>query len=251
MASQPPEQSTAHYDFTGRVALVPGGFGGAGRAVTLAFLSAGAHVVAVEHQSQSTENDSFREQLGDLAARFSMYRADVTNELQVESLVQAIVAEHQKIDILINLVGGWVAGEPITNLDLRTWEHMLDLNLKAAFLLSKHVARTMIQTRWGRIIHISSRGAVSGRRNAAAYAVAKNAVLTLVEVQAEELRDTHITVNAILPSIIDTPANRAGMPSSDFSRWPKPEEVARVLLFLASDDAGLISGAAIPVYGRA
>jgi NAD(P)-dependent dehydrogenase (short-subunit alcohol dehydrogenase family) len=133
MTSQPPEQSTAHYDFAGRVALVPGGLGGAGRAVTLAFLSAGAQVVAVEHQSHS----------------------------------------------------------------------------------------------------------------------AKNAVLTLVEVQAEELRDTHITVNAILPSIIDTPANRTGMPSSDFSRWPKPEEVARVLLFLASDDAGLISGAAIPVYGRA
>jgi NAD(P)-dependent dehydrogenase (short-subunit alcohol dehydrogenase family) len=251
MTSQTPEQSTAHYDFTGRVALVPGGLGGAGRAVTLAFLSAGAQVVAVEHRSQSAENDSFREQLGDLAAHLRVYPADVTDESEVESLVQAIVAEHQKIDILINLVGGWMAGEPITNLALRTWEHMLDLNLKAAFLLSKHVARTMIQTGWGRIIHISSRGAVSGRRNAAAYAIAKNAVVTLVEIQAEELQDTHITVNAILPSIIDTPANRAGMPNSDFSRWPKPEEVARVLLFLASDDAGLISGAAIPVYGRA
>jgi NAD(P)-dependent dehydrogenase (short-subunit alcohol dehydrogenase family) len=240
-----------HYDLSGRVALVPGGFGGAGRAATLAFLSSGAQVVVVEHQSQSAENDSFREQLGDLAARLRVYRADVTDESEVESLVQAVVAEHQKIDVLINLVGGWRAGEPVTNLDLRTWEHMLDLNLKAAFLLSKHVARTMVQAGWGRIIHVSSRGAVSGRRNAAAYAVAKNAVLTLVEIQAEELRDTHITVNAILPSVIDTPANRAGMPSSDFSRWAKPEEVARVLLFLASDDAGLISGAAIPVYGRA
>jgi NAD(P)-dependent dehydrogenase (short-subunit alcohol dehydrogenase family) len=180
-----------------------------------------------------------------------VYRADVTDEPEVESLVQTIVAEHQKIDILINLVGGWMAGEPITNLDLRTWDRMLDLNLKAAFLLSKHVAQTMIQTGWGRIIHVSSRGAVSGRRNAAAYAVAKNAMLTLVEIQAEELRDTQITVNAILPSVIDTPANRAGMPKSDFSRWTRPEEVARILLFLASDDAGLISGATIPVYGRA
>jgi NAD(P)-dependent dehydrogenase (short-subunit alcohol dehydrogenase family) len=251
MASQPSEQSIPHYDFAGRVALVPGGFGGAGQAVIRAFLSSGAQVVAVEHQSQPARIATFREQLGALSARFSVYRADVTDEPEVESLVQAIVAEHQRIDILINLVGGWRAGEPITNLDLETWEHMLDLNLKAAFLLSKHAARTMIQTGWGRIIHVSSRGAVSGRRNAAAYAVAKNAVLTLMETQAEELRDTHITVNAILPSVIDTPANRAGMPNSDFSRWPKPEEVARILLFLASDDAGLISGAAIPVYGRA
>ena len=250
MESQP-QQSTAHYDFTGRVALVPGGLGGVGRAVTLAFLSAGAQVAVVERQSQSAESDSFREQLGDLAARFSMYSADVTDESAVESLVKGIVAEHQKIDILVNLVGGWMAGEPVTSLSLGTWERMLDLNLRAAFLLSKHVARTMFQTSWGRIIHVSSRGAVSGRRNAAAYSIAKNAVLTLVEIQAEELRDTRITVNAILPSIIDTPANRAGMPNSDFSRWPKPEEVARVLLFLASDDAGLISGAAIPVYGRA
>src|SRR5215469_2488453 len=148
MESQP-QQSTAHYDFTGRVALVPGGLGGVGRAVTLAFLSAGAQVAVVERQSQSAESDSFREQLGDLAARFSMYSADVTDESAVESLVKGIVAEHQKIDILVNLVGGWMAGEPVTSLSLGTWERMLDLNLRAAFLLSKHVARTMIQTSWG------------------------------------------------------------------------------------------------------
>ena len=105
--------------------------------------------------------------------------------------------------------------------------------------------------RLGRIIHVSSRAAVSGRRNAAAYAVAKNAVLTLVEAQAEELRDTNITVNAVLPSIIDTPANRAAMSKADWSRWPRAEDIARVLLFLASDDAQLISGASIPVYGHA
>jgi NAD(P)-dependent dehydrogenase (short-subunit alcohol dehydrogenase family) len=250
MSSQP-QQSMVQYDFTGRVVLVPGGLGGAGQAVIHSFLSAGAQVVAVGHTAQAAESDPFRAQLGELAARFSVHRADVTDESEVESLVQAIVAEHQKLDILVNLVGGWMAGQPITNLDLSTWERMLDLSLKAAFLLSKHAARTMIQANWGRIIHVSSRGAVSGRRNAAGYAVAKNAVLTLAEIQAEELRDTHVTVNAILPSIIDTPANRAGMPNSDFSRWPKAEEVARVLLFLASEDAGLISGAAIPVYGRA
>ena len=165
--------------------------------------------------------------------------------------MQSVVAHHQRLDVLVNLVGGWVAGDPVTGLDLATWDRMLDLNAKPAFLLSKHAARAMAPANWGRIIHVSSRAALSGRRNAAAYAVAKNAVLTLVEAQAEELRDTDMTVNAILPSIIDTPANRASMPSSDWRKWPKAEEIARVLLFLASPDAKLISGASIPVYGHA
>src|SRR5258708_1085981 len=151
---------------------------------------------------------------------------------------------------LVNRGGGGGAGRGVGQLELDVWEHMLDLNLRTAFLLAKHAARPMLGQRWGRILHLSSRGARTGRRNAAAYAVAKNAVLTLTEVQAEELRDANITVNAILPSIVDTPANRSAMPDADFSRWPKAEEIARVLLFLASEDAGLISGSSIPLYAR-
>src|SRR5579883_2924204 len=222
------QQPMVRYDLSGRVALIPGGLGGAGQAISRAFLESGAVVVAAERSEHAGNGDPFREQLGDLAERFSVYR----------------------LDILVNLVGGWMAGQPITGLEYSTWERMLDINLNAAFLLAKHAARPMTQQNWGRIIHVSSRAARSGRRNAAAYAIAKNAVVTLAEVQAEELRDANITVNAILPSIIDTPANRASMPGSDFSRWPKAEEVARVLLFLASEDAKLISGASIPVYGR-
>jgi NAD(P)-dependent dehydrogenase (short-subunit alcohol dehydrogenase family) len=98
---------------------------------------------------------------------------------------------------------------------------------------------------------VASRSAYSGRKNAAAYAVSKRAVITLTETQAEEMRGSGVTINAIVPSIIDTPANRAGMPTADTSRWPAPDQVARVVLFLASGDAALISGAAIPVYGDA
>jgi NAD(P)-dependent dehydrogenase (short-subunit alcohol dehydrogenase family) len=128
---------------------------------------------------------------------------------------------------------------------------MFALNLRPTFLFSKYAARAMAEQNWGRIIHVSSRAARSGRKNAAAYATAKNAVITLTEAQAEELRDAGVTVNAILPSIIDTPANRAAMPTADTNRWPTAEQIARVALFLASDDAGLINGASIPVYGRA
>jgi NAD(P)-dependent dehydrogenase (short-subunit alcohol dehydrogenase family) len=244
------QQIASGYDMSGRVALIPGGLGGAGQAVIRAFLEAGAEVVTVGH-APASESDTFRKQLGKLAARFSIHQSDVTNEVEVQSLIQSVVERYHKLDILVNLVGGWAAGQPVTDLELSTWERMLTVNLTTAFLLSKHAARPMIQQNWGRIIQVSSRGARSGRRNAAAYAVAKNAVLALVEIQAEELRDTNITVNAILPSIIDTAANRVSMPTSDFSRWPKGEEVAHVLLFLASDDAQLISGASIPVYGRA
>jgi NAD(P)-dependent dehydrogenase (short-subunit alcohol dehydrogenase family) len=128
---------------------------------------------------------------------------------------------------------------------------MLELNLIPTFLLAKYAAREMARNHWGRIVNVASRAAVSGQRNASAYAVAKGGVVTLTEAQAEETRDQGITVNAVLPSIIDSPANRKAMPSAAFDRWPKPEEIARIIAFLASDDAALISGASIPVYGLA
>src|SRR5262249_48180674 len=115
----------------------------------------------------------------------------------------------------------------------------------------KHAAPPMVERGWGRIMHTSARGALTGRRNAAAYATAKSAVITLVQTQAEELHESGVTVNAILPSTIDTPANRAAMPTADFNAWQKAGEIARVLLFLASEDSQLISGASVPVYGRA
>ncbi len=245
------ERASSTYDFTGRVVLIPGGLGPVGLGVTPAFLAAGATVVTVGEGERTSELANVREQVGEAAARVSYRRANVLDEREVESLISGVIDDHHHLDILVNLVGGWMAGQPVTGLELSTWQRMLDLNATSAFLLAKHAARPMAQQHWGRIIHVSSRGARVGRRNAAAYAVSKNAVLALTEIQAEELRDANITVNAILPSIVDTPSNRASMPNADVSRWPKAEEVARVLLFLASDDAKLISGASIPVYGLA
>jgi NAD(P)-dependent dehydrogenase (short-subunit alcohol dehydrogenase family) len=174
----------------------------------------------------------------------------VEDESSVAALVADVASREGRIDVLVNLVGGFAAGQPITQLDLATWRDMQDLNVQTAFLTSKHVGRLMERQGAGRILNISARPAVSGRKNVAAYAVAKGAIITLTEAQAEELRDTDVTVNCVLPSLIDTPVNRAALPNADFARWPKAEEIARVLLFLASDDAQLISGAAIPVYGR-
>jgi len=238
------------YNLSGRVALIPGGLGGLGKAVTRAFIAAGASVVAVDNVARDPELAALRAELGAHAGRLSFAVADVGDEAAVEALVRDILTRSDRLDILVNVVGGFAAGQPITELDLATWQRMLDLNLKNAFVLSKHVAPPMVARGWGRIIHISSRAARSGRANAAAYAISKRAVIDLVEIQAEELRASGVTVNTILPSIIDTPANRAAMPNADYDRWPKAEEIARVLLFLASDDSKLISGAAIPVYGQ-
>jgi NAD(P)-dependent dehydrogenase (short-subunit alcohol dehydrogenase family) len=177
--------------------------------------------------------------------------ADVGDEASVEALILKVTHDHGALDAVVNTVGGFAAGQPVINLSLETWEAMLSLNARTAFLVSKYAGRAMAQRRAGRIINVSSRSAYSGRKNAAAYAISKRAVITLTEAQAEEMRGLGVTVNAIVPSIIDTPANRAGMPTADMSHWPTPEQVARVVLFLASDDATLISGAAIPVYGDA
>jgi NAD(P)-dependent dehydrogenase (short-subunit alcohol dehydrogenase family) len=243
--------NAARYDLSGRVAVITGGAGGLGGAVTRAFVAAGAQVVIVARAERRPSVERLTADLGPLGARLDFVATDVLDEGSVAAMVTDVVARHGRVDVLVNLVGGYEAGQPITELDLAVWEHMLDLNLRSAFLVSKHAARPMIQRGAGRILNISARAARTGRKNAAAYAIAKAGIITLTETQADELREHGVTVNCILPSIIDTPANRAALPNADFARWPRAEEVARVLLFLASDDASLISGASIPVYGSA
>lgn len=252
---QPTTTQHNQYDLAGRVALVTGALGGLGPAVCQIFAQAGASVVGVVGVSQRDLADALaglRSRLSSVdGGRLTLKQADLLDETQVARLVSEVVGEQGRLDIAVNTVGGYAAGQPVAELNAETWDRMLALNARTAFLVSKHVAAPMITQHWGRIINISSRAAHSGRRNAAAYAVAKQAIITLTETQAEELRDAHITVNAVLPSIIDTPANRRAMPKADTARWPTPEQVARVLAFLASDDASLINGAAIPVYGLA
>jgi NAD(P)-dependent dehydrogenase (short-subunit alcohol dehydrogenase family) len=230
------------YALRDRVALITGANGALGAVIVQAFATSGARVIGV---TRSEASQTAR----DAATTYEV--ADVSDEAAVESLVARVVRDYGTLDIVVNTVGGFAAGQPVTNLSLDTWDGMLSLNARTAFLVSKHAGRVMAERSTGRIINVASRSAYSGGKNAAAYAVSKRAVITLTEAQAEEMRGSGVTVNAIVPSIIDTPANRASMSSADTSRWPTPEQLARVVLFLASDDAALISGAAIPVYGAA
>ncbi len=240
------------YDLSGRVALVSGATGGLGPAVVQAFIEAGAAVVGIGSRAGKEREAPIRALLSaDANDRFSLLAADALDEESVSHAVLGAQTAHGRLDILVNGIGGYHAGEPVSAMSLDAWQRMFALNLRPTFLFSKYAARVMAAQHWGRIINVSSRAARSGRKNAAAYATAKNAIITLTEAQAEEVRDAGVTVNVILPSIIDTATNRAAMPNADTSRWPTAGQVARVVLFLASDDAELISGAAIPVYGRA
>ena len=233
----------------GKVALITGGTGALGRAVTVAFVEAGA-TVAVSYVVDR-EIPECKECLGAKADVPVFLKANVTVEAEVQRLVQTLTQRFSRIDILLALVGGYVGDLPVAQLPEATWDHMMSLNLKSAFLCCKHVVPVMQRSGGGRIVTVSSRAAVKVFPGISAYATAKAGILTFTETLASEVLKDNITVNAILPSVIDTPANRKAMPGSDYSAWVKPEEIARVLLFLCSDASREISGASIPIYGRA
>jgi NAD(P)-dependent dehydrogenase (short-subunit alcohol dehydrogenase family) len=233
----------------GKVALITGGTGALGRAVTAAFAEAEA-MPAVTYIVDS-EVPECKTCLGPRAGAVTFLKADVTREGEVQQLVQTLLQRLGRIDILLNLVGGYVGDLPVTDLPESTWDQMLTMNLKSTFLCCKHVVPIMKRGGGGHIINISSRAAIKVFPGISAYAAAKAGLLAFTETLASEVLQDGITVNAILPSVIDTPANRKAMPHADHSLWVKPEEIARILLFLSSDAAKEISGADIPVYGRA
>lgn len=176
-------------------------------------------------------------------------KADVTDEADVQRLVNDVIRETGRIDALINLVGGFAMGR-VEETDAALWQRMLTMNVTAAFLLSKAVLPHMVGRGAGRILHVAAWAVVEPFPGAAAYIVAKSSLLALIKVLALELSGSGVTVNGVLPNTIDTPANRASMPQADPSTWTKPESIADTLLFLASDEAGQISGATIPIGAR-
>jgi NAD(P)-dependent dehydrogenase (short-subunit alcohol dehydrogenase family) len=175
---------------------------------------------------------------------------DATDAESVAGAVEQALERFGRIDVLANTVGGYRAGTPVHETPLETWDFMLDLNARTAFVASRAVVPCMLEQRFGKIVHVAARAALKGSAKASAYSVSKSAVVRLVESLAAELRYDGINVNCVLPGTIDTPQNRKAMPKADHSRWVAPEAIADVILFLASDAADAVNGAAIPVYGR-
>jgi NAD(P)-dependent dehydrogenase (short-subunit alcohol dehydrogenase family) len=231
-----------------RVVLVAGGTGGLGRAVALAFLGDGAKV-AVTHRG-AAEFDALKRSAGEDASRLSGHSADVTDDTAVRALVDELVARHGRLDALVNAVGGYAGGARLWEMDAKTLDQMLLLNLRSGYVLARAAVPVMLKQGHGAIVNVASRSALAHGPGESAYAASKAAAVALIDSLAADLKGTGVRANSILPSIIDTEANRKAMPRADFSKWPKPEEIARVVLFLCGDDAKLIHGAAVPVYGQ-
>jgi NAD(P)-dependent dehydrogenase (short-subunit alcohol dehydrogenase family) len=150
----------------------------------------------------------------------------------------------------VNAVGGYAGGVPLWRLESKVFDQMLALNLRSGYVLSRAVVPPMLEQKSGVIVNVASISAFDHAGGAAAYVASKAAAVAMMDSLAADLKGTGVRVNSILPSIIDTELNRKAMPNADFNAWPKPEDIARVVLFLCSDDAKLIHGAAVPVYGN-
>jgi len=235
------------HDFSGTVVAVTGAAGNLGRAVAKAFARRGATVALLDLNEQ-----------GILAAMNDLpegtnAQAFVINLLEsssVDSAVQAVLGAFGRIDVLANIAGGSTMGPLLQDTDDKPWDFMLNLNARSVFYASRAVIPGMLENGGGRIINVSARVVNEGKARMGPYCASKAAVKSLTESMAAENKYDNINVNCILPGTMDTPQNRNNMPNADHEKWVPPAAVADVVLFLASDAARCISGAAIPVYGQ-
>jgi NAD(P)-dependent dehydrogenase (short-subunit alcohol dehydrogenase family) len=225
-------------DLSGRRIVVLGGTGGLGHAVTGRLRDDGASVLVADARPPAEER---RHQGVDY----------ITVDVLDEASVAAAFAKSPPPQAVVNLIGGYTAPQPLSALDVSVLRQQLEVNLVTAAIVTKHAMPALAAQDGGALVHVSSRVATEKGENGFAYSVSKLGVVRLVEAAAAEGREQGVRVNCIMPSIIDTPANRTAMPDARHHRWPKPAQLAAVLAFLVSDDAALISGAAIPVYGLA
>ena len=227
----------------GRVAIVAGGTGALGQSVTSRLVSAGAFV-CIPYAVQA-ELETLKTRLGTSSTELYARHADVTSEGGFEEFLRGVLVAQGRVDILVNGVGGFAGGD-LASTSLADWDRMLALNLRSAVIGCRGVLTTMIAAGYGRIVNVSSRAVLPPAGGFIAYTVAKAGVLTLTQALAREL-PRGITVNAVLPSTMDTPANRQSMPDADRSGWVSTDAVAEVIAYLASDAAEMVSGATIPV----
>ena len=223
----------------GRVVVVTGASGALGRVVAEAALARGARVAGLDHAASQVSATANRIELGGV---------DLSDATEAKRAIDAVVSHFGRLDALINIAGGF-AFEAVAEGDPRTWQHMYALNVLTALNASRAAIPHLAATTSARIVNIGAIGALQAGAGMGAYAASKAGVHRLTEALAAEWKGK-ITVNAVLPSTIDTAANRASMPKADFTKWVTPQELAEVILFLISDAASAVTGALLPVSGR-
>ena len=228
---------------TGRVYAITGAFGALGTAVAKAAAAEGARLALIDFAATAPAGLPSGDDVLVLGG------VDLTDPAAAKAAVDAVTARFGGLDVLINVAGGFrwelhEGGEP------ETWSKMFLMNVQTAANISRAAVAALKASQSGRIVNIGANGAVKAGTGMGAYAASKAGVHKLTEALAEELKASGVTVNAVLPSILDTAVNRADMPDADFSTWVKPEELASVILFLASEQASAVTGALVPVTGR-
>ncbi len=223
----------------GKVIVVTGASGALGQVVAETALARGARVAGVDHATSQIPATGKRLELGGV---------DLSDAAAAKKAIDAVAAHFGRLDALINIAGGF-AFETVAEGDPKTWQRMYALNVSTALNASRSAIPHLAASPAGRIVNVGAMGALQAGPGMGAYAASKAGVHRLTEALAAEWKGK-ITVNAVLPSIIDTPANRASMPKADFAKWVTPQELAEVILFLVSDAASAVTGALLPVSGR-
>jgi NAD(P)-dependent dehydrogenase (short-subunit alcohol dehydrogenase family) len=231
-------------DLKNQTALITGAAGNLGRAVADIFAERGSSLVLVDLSKEALERA-----FGAPNERKMLAPTDLLDQTQVDAMVKEAVERFQRIDVLVNLAGGFRMGEPVHATSEATWNFLLDINVRTLVQVVRAVVPRMLDQGSGKIVNVGAYAAQRGVAQMGAYVASKSAVIRLTETMSAELREKNINVNCVLPTTIDTPENRAAMPDADPGRWVAALDLANVIAFLASDAARAIHGAAIPVTG--
>lgn len=231
-------------NFSEQVVLVTGAGGNVGRALAEASAARGASCVLLD-----LDEARLRELYGADTEKQVVVAANLSDAAALRAGLQEAIQHVGSITVAFNTVGGFAMGEPVHRTGAALWQQMAELNVASMLNVCSEVVPPMEAAGYGKIVNIAANAALRGQANMGAYCATKSAVISLTQSMAAELREKGVNVNCVMPSIIDTPQNRAAMPDADFERWVKPDSLARVMLFLASDEAGDVHGAAVPVVG--
>lgn len=231
-------------DMQNTTVLVTGAAGNLGRAVAAAFAARGANLGLLDLRREDLEHAYGRE-----TAERQLVPANLLEQDQVLAAVQAATTRFGRIDVLCNLAGGFRMGDAVHTTPDNTWDYLMDLNVRTLLHMARAVVPHMLAQGGGKIVNVGAASAQRGVAQMGAYCASKGSAIRLTEAMAAELREHNINVNCVLPTIIDTPENRAAMPDADPARWVAPHDLANAIVFLASPAARAVHGAALPVAG--
>ena len=232
-------------DFSNRTVVITGAAGNLGQALAKGFAGAGANLVLVD-----LDANRLKSVFGADNEKRSLVSANLLKREEAQHVIDVARQRFRKIDVLCNIAGGFRMGEAVHETSDETWDFLFNLNVRTLLNTVRAAVPALIEAGAGKVVNVGAAGALKGGPMMGAYAAAKSVVIRLTEAMSAELRDRNINVNCVLPTIIDTPENRAAMPDADPTRWVAPADLARTIMYLASDDARAIHGAAVPVAGR-